>query len=144
MKKILLLGLFLTLNNVLSQNYIEQVLILNEGYFDYYDTQEIIEPVTIGSYDIETNNYTEIATIEGARFASDLIIDGNNFYVAADNKILKYDLDSYELLDEVEVQGVRHLAINNDKLYVSREDYDPVTFGPICLTHIFIFTIKMI
>ena len=131
MKKILLLGLFLTLNNVLSQNYIEQVLILNEGYFDYYDTQEIIEPVTIGSYDIETNNYTEIATIEGARFASDLIIDGNNFYVAADNKILKYDLDSYELLDEVEVQGVRHLAINNDKLYVSRGDYDPVTFGPI-------------
>ena len=81
MKKILLLGLFLTLNNVLSQNYIEQVLILNEGYFDYYDTQEIIEPVTIGSYDIETNNYTEIATIEGARFASDLIIDDNNFFI---------------------------------------------------------------
>ena len=103
MKKITLLITLLIFNNVLSQDYIEQVLILNEGYYDYYDTQEIIEPVTIGSYDIDSNDYTEIATIEGARFASDLIIDGNNFYVAADNKILKYDLDSYELLEELEV-----------------------------------------
>ncbi len=131
MKKVLLLITLFMLTSVSSQNYIEQVLILNEGYFDYYDTQEIIEPVTIGSYDIDSNNYTEVAIIDGARFASDLIINGNNFYVAADNKILKFDLDSYELLEEVEVPGVRHLAINNDKLYVSRGDYDPVTFGPI-------------
>ena len=131
MKKNLLIFILFTFTHVLSQNYIEQVLILNEGYFDYYDTQEIIEPVTIGSYDIDSNNYTEVAIIDGARFASDLIIDGNNFYVAADNKILKFDLDSYELLEEAEVQGVRHLAINNDKLYVSIGDYDPVTFGPI-------------
>jgi len=131
MKKISLFTSLFIFNIIFSQNYIEQVLILNEGYFDYYDTQEIIEPVTIGSYNIESNIYTEIAVIDGARFASDLIIDGNNFYVAADNKILKFDLDSYELIEELEIQGVRHLAINNDKLYVSIGDYDPVTFGPI-------------
>ena len=91
MKKNLLIFILFTFTHVLSQNYIEQVLILNEGYFDYYDTQEIIEPVTIGSYDIDSNNYTEVAIIDGARFASDLIINGNNFYVAADNKILKFD-----------------------------------------------------
>jgi len=131
MKKTLLIALLFFCNNIFSQNYIEQVLILNEGYFDYYDTQEIIEPVTIGSYNLESNNYTEIVIIEGARFASDLIIDDNHFYVAADNKILKYDLNSYELLLETELEGVRNLAVNNDKLYVSRGDYDPETFGPI-------------
>ena len=131
MKKISLFTALFIFNIIFSQNYIEQVLILNEGYFDYYDTQEIIEPVTIGSYDIESNVYTEITIIENARFASDLIIDGDYFYVAADNKILKYNLNSYELLLEEELQGVRHLAINNEKLYVSRGDYDPETFGPI-------------
>ena len=131
MKKIILITFLIFCNNMFSQNYIEQVLILNEGYFDYYDTQEIIEPVSVGSYDIESNIYTEITVIENARFASDLIIDDNYFYVAADNKILKYDLNSYELLLEEELQGVRHLAINNEKLYVSRGDYDPETFGPI-------------
>ena len=131
MKKITLITFLIFCNNMFSQNYIEQVLILNEGYFDYYDTQEIIEPVSVGSYDIESNIYTEITVIENARFASDLIIDDNYFYVAADNKILKYDLNSYELLLEEELQGVRHLAINNEKLYVSRGDYDPETFGPI-------------
>ena len=131
MQKTVLITLLFFCNNIFSQNYIEQVLILNEGYFDYYDTQEIIEPVTIGSYNLESNNYTEIVIIEGARFASDLIIDDNHFYVAADNKILKYDLNSYELLLETELEGVRNLAVNNDKLYVSRGDYDPETFGPI-------------
>ena len=131
MNRTILIGLLFFCNNIFSQDYIEQVLILNEGYFDYYDTQEIIEPVTIGSYDLESNIYTEIVIIEGSRFASDLIIDDNHFYVAADNKILKYDLNSYELLLETELEGVRNLAINNEKLYVSRGDYDPKTFGPI-------------
>ena len=52
MRKLLLFltMLFLQIIYTHAQEYVHQVLILNEGYFDY-TTQQIIEPVTIGSYD---------------------------------------------------------------------------------------------
>ena len=108
-----------------AQNYVHQVLILNEGVYGYES------PVSVGSYDPFTQNYTTVAEIDSSRFASDLIIDGTFFYVAADNKILKYHLDTYELLAEVNVEGVRNLAIHNNHLFVSRGEYDPVTMGSV-------------
>jgi hypothetical protein len=105
-----------------AQEYVHQVLVLNEGYFDY-TTQQIIEPVTVGSYDPINQIYTEVATIDSARFASDMIIDNGYFYVAADNKILKYDLNNYALLEERTVQGVRNLAIFGNNLFVTRGEY---------------------
>ena len=60
-----------------------------------------------------------------------MIVDGDFLYVAADNKILKYQIGSFELLDEVEVQGVRNLLIHNNNLFVSRgdsENWAPVLF----------------
>lgn len=108
-----------------AQNYVHQVLILNEGVYGYEF------PVSVGSYDPLTQNYTTVAEIDSSRFASDLIIDGAFFYVAADNKILKFDLDTYELLEEVQVEGVRNLAIHNNHLFVSRGEYDPVSSGAV-------------
>ena len=108
-----------------AQNYVHQVLILNEGVYGYES------PVSVGSYDPFTQNYTTVVEIDSSRFASDLIIDGTFFYVAADNKILKYHLDTYELLAEVNVEGVRNLAIHNNHLFVSRGEYDPVTMGSV-------------
>ena len=123
MKKLfIILGVLFT-QTLYAQNYVHQVLILNEGYFDY-TTNQIIEPVTIGSYDPVTETYTQVATIDSARFASDMIIDGEYFYVAADNKILKYDLNNYNLLEETIVPGVRKLLtdpLNN--LFATRGEY---------------------
>jgi hypothetical protein len=114
-----------------SQNqYLNQVLMLNEGCYDYY-ANEILEPVTVGSYNPETNLYNTIIEIPNVRFASDLIIDGDFFYVAADNKILKYDLDTYELLNSVDQEGVRKLVIYENLLFASRGEYDSATFGPV-------------
>ena len=73
-----------------AQNYVHQVLVLNEGYFDYTTNQSVVPP-TIGSYDPVTQTYTTIDTIQSARFGSDLIIDGDYFYVAADNHLYKYN-----------------------------------------------------
>ena len=128
MRKLILLlpMLFLQLIYIQAQEYVHQVLVLNEGYFDY-TTQQIIEPVTIGSYDPINKIYTEVAVIDSARFASDMIIDDGYFYVTADNKILKYDLNNYVLLEEVTVQGARNLAISGDNLFVTRGEY-MVTF----------------
>lgn len=132
MRRLLLLltMLFLQLIYIQAQEYVNQVLILNEGYFDY-TTQQVIEPVTIGSYDPMNQVYTEIAIIDSARFASDLIINNGFFYVAADNKILKYDLNTYDLLIEIDVIGVRNLEIYENNLFVSRGDYDSNTSSPL-------------
>jgi hypothetical protein len=125
MKNYLFLTLALLFSSSFAQNQVHQVLILNEGLYGYDS------PVTVGSFDPLTQNYTTVAEIDSSRFASDLIIDSTFFYVAADNKILKYDLDTYELITEVALDGVRKLAIHNNHLFVSRGDYDPITWGPM-------------
>lgn len=105
-----------------SQNYLNQVLVLNEGYFDY-QTNQIIDPVTIGSYDPSTQIYSVVSTLNGMRFGSDLIIDGNFYYVAADSKIYKMDLNTHQELASVVCQGVRNLGIYQNKLVATRGEY---------------------
>tara|TARA_B100001741_G_scaffold304765_1_gene296211 strand:- start:677 stop:1861 length:1185 start_codon:yes stop_codon:yes gene_type:complete len=125
MKKYLLLFNLSISLLLFSQDYVNQVLILNEGYYSYDSL------VTVGSYDPLTETYTTVIEIDSSRFSSDLIIDSTFFYVAADNKILKYHLDTYELISQVNIDGVRNLAIHNNYLFASRGEYDPVTWGSV-------------
>ena len=129
MKKILLFLLFSPLL-MFSQSYLHQILILNEGYFDY-SINQIIVPPTIGSYDPVTEIYTTVATISGARFASDIIIAGDFFYVAADNMLYKYDKNDYSVLCTQQIDGIRNIAVWNDKIIATRGDYDNFTFMPV-------------
>jgi hypothetical protein len=122
MKKVLLtLSLSLTAL-VQAQNYVHQALILNEGYFDY-QTNQIIEPVTIGSYNPANQTYQLVDTLEGMRFGSDVIIDGNFYYVAADTKIFKMDLNTHQEVASVSCPGVRNLGIYQNKLVATRGEY---------------------
>jgi hypothetical protein len=122
MKKVLLsAGLFLSVFSQ-AQNYLHQAIILNEGYFDY-QTNEIVEPVTIGKYDPISQAYSVVDTLEGMRFASDLIIEGNFYYVAADSKIYKMDLNSHQEISSVSCPGVRNLGIYQNKLVATRGEY---------------------
>ena len=130
MKKLaVLLGAFIAQVSI-AQDYVHQVLVLNEGYFDYTTNQSIIPP-TIGSYDPATEIYTTVDTILGARFASDMIIGGDHVYVAADNMLYKYNKDDMSLTCSQSVSGIRNLAVWNDKIIVTRGDYDNTTFMPI-------------
>ena len=117
MKNILIICIFFSYSILSAQNYVHQILVLNEGIYDYES------PVSVGSYNPISGNYTTVVEIDSSRFASDLIIDSTFFYVAADNKILKYHLDSYELIAQVFLDGVRKLAVHNDYLFVSRGDF---------------------
>ncbi|MBM3418463.1 MAG: hypothetical protein FJY17_06015, partial [Bacteroidetes bacterium] len=122
MKKVLLtVGLLLSVS-AQAQNYLHQAIILNEGYFDY-QTNQIIEPVTIGKYDPVSQAYSLVDTLEGMRFASDLIIDGNFYYVAADSKIFKMDLNTHQEISSVSCSGVRNLGIYQNKLVATRGEY---------------------
>ena len=127
---LILLTSFLSLFLCAQNTYLNQVLILNEGCYDFYE-QVMLEPATVGVYNPENNTYNTIIQIDGSTFASDLIIDENNFYVAADNKVLKFDLDSYELIASQDIPGVRKLIIHEDYLIITKGDYDNEIFGPV-------------
>lgn len=120
-KGLFLLGLIASIQ-VQAQNYVHQVLVVNEGYFDY-QTNQILTPVTIGSYNPSTQQYNVVDTLENMRFASDLIIDGNFYYVASDSKIFKFDLNTHQELASVNCPGVRNLAISNNHLVATRGEY---------------------
>lgn len=122
MKQLFTSVLLLISASAFSQNYLNQVLVLNEGYFDY-QTNQIIDPVTIGSYDPSTQIYSVVSTLNGMRFGSDLIIDGNFYYVAADSKIYKMDLNTHQELASVVCPGVRNLGVYQNKLVATRGEY---------------------
>ena len=122
MKKGLFIFAALTSASLYAQQYVHQVLVANEGFFDF-QTNAIIEPATIGSYNPTTQTYIVVDTLDGQRFSSDVIIDGNFYYVAADTKIFKYDLNTHQELASITLTGVRNLAIAGDKLIATRGEY---------------------
>ena len=78
--------------------------------------------MSVGIYNPSTNLYNTIIELDNARFASDLIIFGDYFYVAADNKVFKYDLNTYELIAEQDAPGVRKLTIYDNYLFITKGD----------------------
>lgn len=121
MKKFLFMALFLGQISF-AQEYVHQVLVLNEGKLNYI-TNEIEVPVTLGSYNPSTQIYTSLDTIEDARFASDMKIDGDFLYVAADNRLIKYDLNTFSVLMTQEVEGIRNLFIAGEYIFTTRGEY---------------------
>ena len=103
-----------------AQSLVHQVVVLNEGYFDYFGSGEQVVPVTLGIYDPIPGTYATVATLNGPRFGSDVEVHAGSIYVAADDRVLRYDADSYALLAEAAVPGVRKLALWNGQLLLSR------------------------
>ncbi|MEO8069229.1 MAG: hypothetical protein ABI599_16135 [Flavobacteriales bacterium] len=102
-----------------AQQYVHQVLVLSEGYFDF-GTQTQVTPVTLYSYDPALSSLQSVAVINDARFATHVQVDGPYIYVAADSFLLKYDADTYTLLDQEIVTGIRRFDFWNDKIVLSR------------------------
>ncbi|MEY4803684.1 MAG: hypothetical protein RL331_197 [Bacteroidota bacterium] len=122
MKKGLFMYAALTSASLYAQQYVHQVLIANEGFFDF-QTNAIIEPATIGSYNPQTQAYVVVDTLDGQRFSSDVLIDGDFYFVAADTKIFKYNLNTHQEVGSISLPGVRNLAIAGDKLIATRGEY---------------------
>ena len=122
MKKGLLFAAVLCSTGLFAQQYTHQVLVANEGFFDF-QTNAIIEPATIGSYNPTTQTYVVVDTLEGQRFSSDVLIDGAFYYVAADTKIYKFDLNTHQELGSIFLPGVRNIAISDNKLIATRGEY---------------------
>ncbi len=120
-RKLFLLAAF-TAQFTFGQNYVHQVYVLNEGYYDYQTSQQL-QPVTLGSYNPQLQVYSVVDTLENARFGSDLLVTETALYVAADQQILKYDKFTNQLVTVVSCPGVRNLGIYENKLLASRGEY---------------------
>lgn len=102
-----------------AQQYVHQVVVLSEGYFDF-NTQTQVEPVKLFAYDPVLGTTTEVASVIGPRFGTHVQVHEGYIYVGADNLLLKYDADTYALVDQETVQGIRRFDFWNDQLILSR------------------------
>jgi hypothetical protein len=107
---------------VQAQSYVHQVYVLNEGHFNY-QTNTIVKPVTLGSYNPVTQVYKTIDSLGGMRFASDMVIDGDFLYVAADTKIFKYNKLTNQRVGTINLPGVRGLGVAQNRLIATRGEY---------------------
>src|SRR5258706_13321580 len=105
-----------------AQLTVHRVIILNEGHYDYVSAVQTV-PVTIGAYDPATQFYSTCGEINKPRCATNVIPDGASIYAAADSFIVRYDIDTYQVLAPATLPGVRKLAIWNNQLLVSRGEY---------------------
>lgn len=121
MKKNLLLTI-LTFFTCIFYSNSQRLLVLNEGALDF-STGQIIEPVSLGAYSLTTKSYTKLFEINGSRFASDLHLDGNTYWIAADDKILRYNIKTDQKISELKSVGVRRIMTHQDLLIVSRGEY---------------------
>lgn len=108
-----------------AQQTVHQVVVLNEGRYDYAGQVQAV-PVTLGSYDPASGAYQSVATIADARFGTYVLVDAGAIYVGADTLLLKYDADSYELLGQATVKGIRRFAVWNDQLICTKGDFGPI------------------
>jgi hypothetical protein len=101
-----------------AQYTMNQVIVLNSGQYG--------GPVTVGTYNPTTHVYQTFDSIPTARFSSYVIIDSGFIYVAADSFLIKYDLNTKAKLYTAVVQGIREIAVWNDKLVVTRGQTNPL------------------
>ena len=109
--------------NLQAQEYLHQVIVLNEGWSDW-QTGEVMQPATMGTYDPGLQSYSVVDTLEGAGFVSDALIDNQMIYVAADGALLQYDANTFQLLQSAEVIGIRKMVLHNGLIYITRGDTD--------------------
>ncbi|PCJ80441.1 MAG: hypothetical protein COA49_08180 [Bacteroidetes bacterium] len=123
--------LVILLSNTLAQtDVLNAVWILNEGVQDW-ETGEMTELASVGVYSPVTHEYMEVYEFEGSSFTTNVVIAEGSAFIGADNKIVKLNLDTYEVEAEVALEGVRQLAFYDGMIYVTRGDVDPVTWASV-------------
>ena len=116
----------------------DRAYVLCEGAQDIY-SGAIMEFPRVGSIDLSAEEpvFDVLHIFEGQAYASDLLLDdaGSVLYVAADDVVYRLDATTGAVLAEQALQGARRLALDGGRLFVSRGDYDPVTWASVPFDH---------
>jgi hypothetical protein len=101
-----------------SSGYVKQIITTNSGKFEYslpytdYATVQAYNPQT-GSVNLFNTIYTQSTQC--------VVVSGKMGYVAAQDSIVKYDLNSMQRVAAVKDSGLGQLAVLNGKLIVSKQ-----------------------
>ena len=116
----------------------DRAYVLCEGAQDIY-SGAIMEFPRVGFIDLSAEEpvFEVLHVFEGLGYASDLIFDeaGSMLYVAADDVVYRLDATTGAVLAEQALQGARRLALDGGRLFVSRGDYDPLTWASVPFDH---------
>lgn len=123
MKKFILLFCLAFSGFLSAQKTVKQVFVLNEGSFNY-STGQIEVPVSIGAFNPASGQYSKIFEIPGARFASDILFENGLIWVAADKFLSVFDTKSGQIVRQIEIEGIRKIALTNGLVIVTRGEYN--------------------
>lgn len=116
----------------------DRAYVLCEGAQDIY-SGAIMEFPRVGFIDLSAEEpvFEVLHVFEGLGYASDLLFDGAGsvLYVAADDVVFRLDATTGAVLAEQALQGARRLALDGGRLFVSRGDYDPLTWASVAFDH---------
>ena len=119
----------------------DRAYVLCEGAQDFY-SGEVVEAPRIGFIDLSASvpEFEVLRVFEGHSFAVDLALseDGSQIYVSAEDTVFKLDAASGEVLAQQPLEGARQVLLQGDRLFVTRGDADPVTWGSVEFEHYFV------
>jgi hypothetical protein len=110
------IGVFTTLN-AQKNEWVNQVIVVNGGKFESGTPTDY---VTVQSYNPATGMTNVFGTIF-TQSTQHAVIKDKYLFVAAQDSIVKYDLDSYKRLAAVADSGLSKLFIYNDRLIVTKQ-----------------------
>lgn len=124
------LALGLMYNAAVAQ---DELWVLNEGRFDWA-TGEVVEAPSLGRIDMATLDYQQLLEFDGAAFATDLEIAGDAAVVVLENRVVKVDLTSGQILASADLLGAQEATLLSDgTVVVTRGGVNPVTYEPLPL-----------
>ena len=124
------LAMGLMCNAALAQ---DELWVLNEGRFDW-TTGEVAEAPSLGHIDMATLNYQELLEFDGGAFATDLEIAGDVAVVVLENRVVKVDLTTGQILASADLLGAQEAVwLSDGTVVVTRGGVDPLTYEPLPL-----------
>ena len=116
---LLCLGLFnYSVTIAQSTVYVKQIITANSGKFEI--SPPYSDYVTVQAYNPQTKNVDVFNTIY-TQSAQSMVISNHMIYVAAQDSIVKYDLNTMQRKAAVADSGLNQMAVFNGKLIVSKQ-----------------------
>ena len=101
-----------------AQQYVNQVIVVNGGTYEF--APPYTDYVTVAALDPQTSSLTVFDTIR-TQSAQDVVVDGKYAWVAAQDSIVKYNINTYSREGAVAVSGVNRMNVYKDLLCVGRQ-----------------------
>ncbi|SFC83013.1 Por secretion system C-terminal sorting domain-containing protein [Flexibacter flexilis DSM 6793] len=135
--KTLACAAFVTLSSsVFAQTTTKQIIIANGGKYEYMPPFE--DYLTLTSYNPANGQSNTFATIQ-TQSVQDVEINNGELFVAAQDSIVRYNLDNYQVTGKAAFSPVRKLRVAGDRLLVGKYYgggafffiYDKATLQPL-------------